>query len=229
MVALKDDRPLRHLALVLLVLDAGRSLDLRILVDQDVVLVHGGAGLLHELAVGVEPRCAEEDVERLPLARGLRGDHLGRRLAVERAALVGLGLLAVGVQDLDLVAALHPDAAVAAALQRLAELHVQVAVAELLLAADVALVGRRHALVVHGPAGRVGAAPRVPVVAHLLRLAAEEHDGPFGRLHRQLGIDRDLALGLGVRLRDRRCGQDAAQRQHYCAKPSSACHELLLP
>ena len=90
------------------------------------------------------------------------------------------------------------------------------------------MIGRGHALVVHGPAGRVLAAPRVPVVAHLLRLAAEEHDGPFGRLHQQLGIDRDLALGLGADLRDHRCGQDAAQRHYDCAKPNSACHVLLL-
>ena len=81
------------------------------------------------------------------------------------------------------------------------------------------LIGRRHALVVHGPAGRVFAPPRVPVVAQLLRLAAKQHDGPLGRLHQQLGIDRDLVLGLGARLRDRRCGQDAAQHQHSCAKP----------
>ena len=170
-------------------------------------------------------RGAEEDVVGLPLAGGLGGDHPRRRLAVDGAALVGFGLLAVGVQDLDLVAALHADPAVAAALQGLAELDVQVTVAEFLLAADVEIVGGCHALVVHGPTGRFGAAPRVPVVAHLLRLAVEEHDGPFGRLHRADRIDRDLVLGLGARRPDCRCRHDAAHRQHYhCAKPTSASH-----
>ena len=130
---------------------------------------------------------------------------------------MGLGLVAVGVQDLDLVSALHPHAAVAVALHRLAELHVQVTVAELLLAADVALIGRGHALVVHGPAGRVFAAPRVPVVSQLLGLAAEEHDGPLGRLHQELGIYRDLVLGLAP-------AGGAAQRPK-CCKASILPHD----
>jgi hypothetical protein len=79
-VALEDDWPLWRFILMEFVLDAGRAVELGILVNQDAVLVHGGESVFDELAAGVEARCAEEDVVSLTLAGGFGGVHFGRHI-----------------------------------------------------------------------------------------------------------------------------------------------------
>ena len=58
----------------------------------------------------------ERDVVGLPLERRLAGVDRRDDLLVDRAAIVVLGLEAVGVEDLELVVPAEVDAAVAAAL-----------------------------------------------------------------------------------------------------------------
>ncbi len=60
MVALEDNRALGYLAFILLVLNARRALELLVLLDQSAVQVNRGAGLLGDLAVGVEARARKK-------------------------------------------------------------------------------------------------------------------------------------------------------------------------
>ena len=65
------------LVLVLLVLDAGRSLELRILVNQGAVLVDGGAGLLGDLAIRIEARARKKMSKVCHSPAGLEAITLG--------------------------------------------------------------------------------------------------------------------------------------------------------
>ena len=101
MVALEDDRPLRHLPLY-----CSYWMPVGPLISSSrwirMPFWYTVARAFSTTLPFVSNRGApEEDVERLPFAGGLGGDHLGRRLAVECATLVGFGLLAVGVQNLN--------------------------------------------------------------------------------------------------------------------------------
>ncbi len=140
------------------------------------------AGLFGYLPVRVQAGRAEDDIEALPLPCFLRGIDSGRPLAVERPAALPPWLAAIRVEDLDLVPALQADATVPAGdrvtarVCRRAELDVQVAVPELLLARDVAAARRRDAVAADGPVRRALAAAPVPVRGQILRFAGIESD-----------------------------------------------------
>src|SRR5688500_12225719 len=105
-VLVQLDRALGAAGLVVVaeVLVAGGAEELGLVVDQDAVVEDGGAGFAGDLAAFVPARAFEDDVVGLPLAGRARGVDHGRVLAVHRAgAAVGVGLVLVGVEDLDLV------------------------------------------------------------------------------------------------------------------------------
>ena len=138
----------------------------------------------------VDDRLVERDVVGLPLERRLAGVDRRDDLLVDRAAVVVLGLQAVGVEDLELVDPAQVDAAVAAALSAglghvgHVEFQMELEVAEPLLGHDIAAADG-HDAVGHRPVGRGLAVALDPAVEDL---AVEEHDRPFGRLGAQRGV-----------------------------------------
>ena len=137
--------------------------------DGDVVLdenavVQDGEGTVAHGAVRGFLGGAKDDVVGLPFARLATGVDQRGAVAVERAALaVGIGLVLVAVQDLDLVAAHQIDAAIAPALAAAFDgggrrpLDVHLAVRELFFGEDAALGGGFHDAVFELPLG-LGAA-----------------------------------------------------------------------
>ena len=112
----------------------GAAWEFDVVLDQDAVLNDGEGRLSRDFAILVEQRAMVDDVERLPFAGFAAGVHQRHGPAVESAALaVGIGLIVVGIEHLDLELALKEDAAVAATLAgaghggRRGELDVQLA------------------------------------------------------------------------------------------------------
>ena len=90
---------------------------LDVVLDEDAVVEDGERGLSRDLAVLIEERAMIDDVIALPLARLAAGVDQRHGTAVQRPALaVRIGLVLIGIEDLDLVLALEEHAAVAAAL-----------------------------------------------------------------------------------------------------------------
>ena len=147
------------------------------MVHQNAVVEHRQARRTNQ-RLPVEVRGLEHDVVGLPLARRTAGVDQGRVLPVHRRRLaVGVGLVLVAVEDLDLVAAHEEDAGVApvlgAALRRGGggELQVQLDVAELLAGGDGPRAVHDHGAVLELPCGVPAApAPRVEV-----RAVEEDH------------------------------------------------------
>jgi len=112
MVALEVQRPGEpHLVVESRTRDAG---DLGVIDDRDSVEHHSGPWQRRDVAVAAGLGGSERGIEGLPLAGGLAGVRAGRDEAVDAAAHVRLGLRALAVGDLDLIAALEIHAAVAA-------------------------------------------------------------------------------------------------------------------
>ena len=166
----------------------------------------------------VDDRLVEGDVVGLPLERRLAGVHRRDDLLVDRAAVVVLGLQAVGVEDLELVDPVQVDAAVAPALSmRLGhvghvEFQMQLEVAESLVGHDVAAADGDDP-VGHRPVGRRLAVALDPPSR---LLAVEEDDRPFGRLGPDRGVARLLLGGRRGRLKKavsrRTSGRDRSER-----------------
>src|SRR4051794_4682163 len=91
--------------------------DLEVVVDRLAIVDDADADGLDLLAVAAD-RGVEVDVVALPDGGGLAGVDLRLGDLVDPAAVVVLAVEAVAVEDLDLVAALEIDAAVAAGLAR---------------------------------------------------------------------------------------------------------------
>ncbi len=114
-----------------------------IVLDQDAVVEDRHPRRPEQLSVLVEARPVEDDVVGLPLAGLAAGVDERRVLAVERRpSTVGIGLVVVAVEDLDLVDVHQEDAAVAPVLAfaldhgRGRPLDMELAVAEPLLRPD---------------------------------------------------------------------------------------------
>src|SRR5712692_9277687 len=181
---------------------------LHVILNEDAVVEGGDAGWAQEFAGGVETRSVKNDVVNLPLAGRARGVYLRGKLAVDSGGLaVGVCLVFVGVEDLHFVEAVEENAAVSAVLvlalrgQRLAELDMELAIAEGFARVEVA--GFRDDLeicVFYFPLGR--AAIFMLPLGEIF--AVEEDDGVGGRTARNFwracgaGIDdgRDRTVGV---------------------------------
>src|SRR5438034_10141120 len=87
---------------------------LEVVLDQYAIQKHGHARWTVEGAVRLEVRPMEDDVIRLPLARRPGGVDERRVLAVDRTGLpVGIGVVLIGIEDLELVPPHQKDPAVA--------------------------------------------------------------------------------------------------------------------
>ena len=85
-----------------------------VVLNADTVLNDGGSCTLGSFALFVEARSAEVNVVGLPFESRLAGIYTGGILAVDTAAVIGLGVFnAIGVQNLELVATVDVNAAVA--------------------------------------------------------------------------------------------------------------------
>lgn len=110
---------------------------------------------------------------------------------------MGLGLLAVGVEYLHLVTALHADAAIAVARHRFLELGVQIAIAKLLFAADVLLVlfaRRGHTLIIHRPVAGLGRRRVYQLSFICSGLPSNKMTAPSGGAVKSLGLTGMLSL-----------------------------------
>src|SRR5262249_28663143 len=130
---------------------AGRGGDLLVVDDGQAVLDDGEPGLLEDL-VALAARGVEGDVVGLPPERRLASVDRWDDLLIDRAAVVALGLEAVGVEHLELVDPLEVDAAVPPGLPLgvghvgNVELEMHLEVAELLLRLDARLTHRDDAV-----------------------------------------------------------------------------------
>ena len=94
-----------------------RSHQLEVVLNQHPVEKHGHARRALERAVGLEVRPVEDDVVRLPVAGRSRGVDERGILAVDGAGLaIGIRVVLVGVEDLELVHPHQKDPAVPALL-----------------------------------------------------------------------------------------------------------------
>ena len=121
--------------------------DGHVVVNEDAVVADGDAGVFGLPAVLAVAGAAEDDIVALPLAGRAAGVRVRRLHAVEGAAFVEGDRLAVGVEHLQLVAALDVEAAVAVVLGMLGlgvdgELGVHAEVAELAATDGAACAGR---------------------------------------------------------------------------------------
>src|SRR5690349_8753560 len=96
-----------------------RFLDVGVILDQLSILINGDEGILHLLPV-LKLRGPERDVISLPLTRRL-ADILGRRsLRINRATrAVGVRIVVIAVEHLELISILLINPAVAAVLPML--------------------------------------------------------------------------------------------------------------
>src|ERR1039457_6826349 len=163
--------------------------DLGVVLNQNSIVQHGDGARLQHLPLVIETRGMKDNVIGLPFP-GLAGDvDKGRILTVHGAGLtVEVGLVLIGVQDLEFVASLNDNAAVAATLtfaddyRRRRPIDMQLAIAERLLRDDAAgPVDRGHA-VLHLPRGPA------PALASPLRQvsAIKKHNRVRGR---RSGVD----------------------------------------
>src|ERR1700722_7240348 len=153
-VILQDQRLLERMGFVFGWLLAGRSFDPDVVLDQNSILQHGDRGFLRQFAILIEPRGVENDIVGLPFTGFTADVNQGSILAVNGAGLaVEVGLVLVGVQNLEFVAPLENNAAVAATLafpldlRRCCPLNMQLAISKRLFRGDVAgAVDGRHAV-----------------------------------------------------------------------------------
>ena len=127
----------------------GAANQLRPVLDHHPVEQDGDAGFLHHSFVDIPAWRFKDDVISLPFARRPGGVDERRHLPVNRPRLtVGVGLVLVGIHDLDLVHIVDQNAAVAPGLTvqaagriRLGKLHMQLEIRPLALGADIAAAG----------------------------------------------------------------------------------------
>src|SRR5258706_8020317 len=140
---------------------AGWPGEFDVVLGEDAVVKDGDVRGASDFAIGIETRAVPDDVVGLPLAWSARGVDQRRILAVDRGGLaIGVSLTVVGIEHLNLVCPLLLEKKNAAVLiftfRRigLGEFHMQLAVAERVLGADVASLGHDFEVsVFHFPFG----------------------------------------------------------------------------
>ncbi len=199
-----------------------------VIVHQHVVHEHRLVGRLHQL-LAVEPGRFEHDIVYLPLPRRTRRIGQRRPLPVNRACLpIGIRGIMKGIQHLDFVAAHHQNAAVAAPLagsldvRRLAPLHMQLNVAELLARHQVAIARAFEVSVLYRPARRnqfagIGALAHLRPLREILTV---EQDGGVGRWRIRRGPRRHHRRVRPVRIVHvpLQAGQDGSVRETEIAR-----------
>ena len=94
-----------------------RAREFDVVLHQHAVMQHGHSGGAKEFSSAVEARAMKNDVVTLPLARRTRGVDQRRILAVNGGRLtICIGLVFVGIQDLNFIQAHQKNTTVAAPL-----------------------------------------------------------------------------------------------------------------
>ncbi len=184
---------------------------------QNSVIENGERALLYDASTRIASRRVEDYVVRLPLLRWSAGVHQWRVLAVQSACgPVGVSRILVGIENLDLVQSLEEDSAVTPQLAMLIrhirdrELDVDLGVAELLFAENVA--GSR--LASHSPV--LDQTFRRSAVLHRpVReiLAVEEHHGIGWRFAGASRINDTWLGSVAMLLGEGSCGQGEKRRR----------------
>ena len=161
-----------------------------VVLHKHAILQNSDVSGMKQLAVGSEARSVEDDVVSLPFAGAQAGIHQWRCLRVNGTGLaIGVSLVLVRIENLELVTAHEIDAAVASALilvvrrVRLGPFDVQLTIAERLRGTDVAGSGNNF----DGAVDNFPARGATFVVLPLGEISAiEEYDGVRGSLSRGL-------------------------------------------
>src|SRR5258706_8516968 len=85
--------------------------------NNDAIMQNGDISLLYQLAIFIPARRFPNDIVGLPFTGRFRGIHQRRLLAVDRRGLpIGICRVIVGIEDLNLVAAINEQSIIATAL-----------------------------------------------------------------------------------------------------------------
>jgi len=180
---------------------AGTAFEFNVVLDQDAILEDGERGLSRDLAVLIEERAMIDDVITLPLTRLAAGVGERDGPAVQRGTLaVRIGLVVVGIEDLDLILSVQEHTAVAPALagalhvRRRGELDVELTGAEVFRCRDVAgLLDRLHVAILADPLRGL------PVLLHGFLRPVKQHDRVAGGSS-AFGPRRDNRRGWAIRV-----------------------------